>query len=1054
MVCVDEFVPRPLSMVSRDGLQRVDIDYRCGGPAHLLLDVYRDAAPVIRNHPVAFSGGRGTAVVMLPQQGETFDAVWSLKDREGNQVAQSCTPWVAARKRRMYVMLSSHTDIGLHNSQYIQRANSLRFLDMAKKLCDETACRNEEDQYRYTMEGTWFWNNYGMDRGHGAAREVVEDYLKTGKLGVCCGIAGNHFQTFGLEEMCRSTYERKRLREEWDLSCETLAMIDNNGLPMSMIQPYAEAGVKNIIFAPNHWNPLPSGVWRMDLSKDGIYLNPDAGGGGSRVDVRYESQLPMAFFWEDESGNRILVWASTQYGYGASAFGMDPWMKCVPETVPKMEMCMAKQLPLLDAKYPYDIWLMCCYTDDQDPDMEVTNAIRAWNEKWEWPRLRTLGNPDEPFRVLREEYGSQIPVLRGDITGGWYQHPVSAPELLARKSEADRLLSTAEKWSVVAGILDEHYGYPATEFRRAWDHLLFHDEHSYGTSGYQGRRVYETWMQHRDWIDKAYATAEGENAAALAAIAGRIRAEEDGLAVFNPTGQARRELVETGDGACAVLDVPAFGYRVVKNSELHPSPKKIEKPTAPPVVENQYYRVVFGENGAMVSIFDKEQGRELLDTENRFRANEMVYTKDNHRTFLVPGKAEFEIIRQAEKTTVVVRTEAPELGAEMVQYISLPGHEKRIDIDNRMYHVRDMINKRRYHRYIYFAFPFAVEKARRYCHLNGAVAEYAVDVTGHGTDVYMAVNEWCCAENAGEGVALMMLDSQLMEFDHIHPDKTDFANAGEGSRMFAYVANDWLQMHTPGGSHLDYRFRFSVTSYQGGYRNAGIPRMAERYANPVQAVPLKKQPGTLDAGSHSFLEVRGGQRLVALKRADDGSGIIARVYGEGHQADFKTGFGRELTAQRVGIDESPLEADAGFGWGFATYRLGGGTLALQERLPVPVRGEAGAPAPIGSVYTGLITEPRAAAGEKPGHLYLLWGRSVEEDLSHYALYRSEVSGFTPDEATFVAAVPQEEDYVVGRYVDTGLKEHTCYYYRVRAVNKAGRPGPLSREFHGFTRESL
>ena len=92
-------------------------------------------------------------------------------------------------------------------------------------------------------------------------------------------------------------------------------------------------------------------------------------------------------------------------------------------------------------------------------------------------------------------------MLSGDITGGWYQHPVSAPELLSRKFEADRLLPTAEKLATLAALTDEHYRYPAEAFNRAWDALLFNDEHSYGTSGYQGRRVYETWMQHRDWID-------------------------------------------------------------------------------------------------------------------------------------------------------------------------------------------------------------------------------------------------------------------------------------------------------------------------------------------------------------------------------------------------------------------------------------------------------------------------------------------------------------------------------------------------------------------------
>ena len=111
------------------------------------------------------------------------------------------------------------------------------------------------------------------------------------------------------------------------------------------------------------------------------------------------------------------------------------------------------------------------------------------------------------------------------------------------------------------------------------------------------------------------------------------------------------------------------------------------------------------------------------------------------------------------------------------------------------------------------------------------------------------------------------------------------------------------------------------------------------------------------------------------------------------------------------------------------------------------------PAPIGSVYTGLITSPRAACGEHSGHLYLLWGQNTENDFSHYKLYRSEQSDFTADESTFIADVMPEE-YCVGRYEDKGLKEHTAYYYRVCAVNKNNICGELSEVFCGITKENI
>ena len=133
--------------------------------------------------------------------------------------------------------------------------------------------------------------------------------------------------------------------------------------------------------------------------------------------------------------------------------------------------------------------------------------------------------------------------------------------------------------------------------------------------------------------------------------------------------------------------------------------------------------------------------------------------------------------------------------------------------------------------------------------------------------------------------------------------------------------------------------------------------------------------------------------------------------------------------------------------------MGRNELKLEEKQLEKKNVETNKPAPIGSVYTGLITKPRAGAGEHAGHLYLLWGQNTDGDFSHYKLYRSEVEDFEADDTTFVANVyPQE--YCVGRYEDRGLKEHTCYYYKVCAVNRAGVQGEMSDVFMGYTRESI
>ena len=111
------------------------------------------------------------------------------------------------------------------------------------------------------------------------------------------------------------------------------------------------------------------------------------------------------------------------------------------------------------------------------------------------------------------------------------------------------------------------------------------------------------------------------------------------------------------------------------------------------------------------------------------------------------------------------------------------------------------------------------------------------------------------------------------------------------------------------------------------------------------------------------------------------------------------------------------------------------------------------PAPVGSIYTGLITVPRAARGEDSGHLYLLWGQNMEKNLSHYKLYRSIMPDFEANDETFVADV-EPGVYRVAGYQDKGLKSHTEYYYKVCAVNDKGVCGEMSEVFSGITKEEL
>ena len=119
------------SMVTKNGMQRIDLTCRCDQTKHLLLNVRAGDKSIIEGKDIAFSAGEQVYDVYLPVIEEDIISTWQITDKTGTVICEKESILKKPRQGTMYAMISSHTDIGLHNSQYIQRNNSSKFLDMA-----------------------------------------------------------------------------------------------------------------------------------------------------------------------------------------------------------------------------------------------------------------------------------------------------------------------------------------------------------------------------------------------------------------------------------------------------------------------------------------------------------------------------------------------------------------------------------------------------------------------------------------------------------------------------------------------------------------------------------------------------------------------------------------------------------------------------------------------------------------------------------------------------------------------------------------------------------
>ena len=97
--------------------------------------------------------------------------------------------------------------------------------------------------------------------------------------------------------------------------------------------------------------------------------------------------LPTAFWWVSPSGKKMLSCRAEHYMYGNTVFGVHL------EDFENFEKKVLRYLNSLEEKgYEYDLVAIQhsgFLTDNSPPSLLATEMIKEWNEKYEWPKIKT-----------------------------------------------------------------------------------------------------------------------------------------------------------------------------------------------------------------------------------------------------------------------------------------------------------------------------------------------------------------------------------------------------------------------------------------------------------------------------------------------------------------------------------------------------------------------------------------------------------------------------------------------------------------------------------------
>jgi hypothetical protein len=519
--------------------------------------------------PVTAAPGVSRHRVLVPDIQQPADVTFELKSPNGTRIDGRTLSWKPQRKWKVFVIRSSHEDLGYENYIFRKQHDIANFIDLARELSGHTENlseleRRSDARFHYTMETLLFQRNYIEERGEAAWRKLVNRDVKTGRIHLAGAPSGVHSHWMDYEELVRMTYPAKReTLDRFGLDLKTFMIVDNPSLSSSGAQVLANAGFRYVA----RWGQ----GWRT--------------GGNNNYAT---TKLPALFWWRTPDGSRILFgWRSHYaqpfwYGQMAGAYSsvMDLGSENVSRTLQRVES--GEML----GPYPYDALVNPQYTDHDVPYADA-RALPAWSQQYAYPLIK-MASPDEFFEYIEEKYSSQLPELSGDLNNFSADYASIDPESQAWKRRAARVLPFAEGLAAIASRLDMKFKPITAEAARTYTRMYDYDEHSWPTlpPATDVQLFNANWVKKHE-ADRAHKAADELLQRAWAPIARQIPAAAQTVVVFNPLAHTRDDVVVVEGSYHSLIDnvtgqpvvcqtiegnkttfiakaVPAYGYKTYR----------------------------------------------------------------------------------------------------------------------------------------------------------------------------------------------------------------------------------------------------------------------------------------------------------------------------------------------------------------------------------------------------------------------------------------------------------------------------------------------------------
>jgi alpha-mannosidase len=726
------------------------------------------------------------------------------------------------RRWTVYLAQHTHTDIGYTRPQTEILPEHLRYIDYALDYCDLTDSYPDDARFRWTCETSWAVREYL--KGRPAAQiERLKKRVAEGRIEIC-GLMLNMSEIATESALAALLRPLREMNDDFGLRVHTAMQNDVNGAGWCLVDYFSDSGIRYLT---------------MGINKTRSILPFDK---------------PTMFWWESPSGKRILAYRADHYHLG------NMW-KIHEGDVEKFRPYLEKYLPSIEQRgYPFDrisVQFSGYHTDNSPPAVTECDLVRAWNERFAWPKLR-LSTSEEFLAYIEKEHSTELPVHRQAWPDWWTDGFGSAARETAAARETETAMQVNHGLLAMASILGAQIN-PKTMQRAAaiQDNLLFYEEHTYGAAESIDDPLAEnTQVQWGEKASYAWTAVKDSNLLREEAF-GLLqdflpRADVPTLAVCNTLDWSRSGLVRVFidheilppdrefrilDGAQPVSvqamerrsegtywalwvrDVPPLGFKILR-IETSQQPRVKETPgTNSFMLENKFYRLALdSEKGALKSLVDKETGQELVDQTAAWGLGQCIYETMPDRREMKPG----EFKRTSVRSVTVKPGASGPIWQSLLLSASMDGcaTNNGVRTEIRLYDTEKRIELRFAVRKLpipspealYVALPFQAPNSRLLYEAQGGCVTPGVDqIPGSASD-WQTLQSFIAIRNADGQIVTGSEQAPLVQLGDFNLGKWQPVTRVEKPHVYSWVMNNYWFTNFRTEQEGEFKFHYYLTS--------------------------------------------------------------------------------------------------------------------------------------------------------------------------------------------------------------------------------------------------